>query len=437
MTTRILVGDCRDLMAAMEPNSVDAIVCDPPYGLEFMDASWDKLIDKREQKDHKRPENRGQTASPFIAAKVTYQAGIEAQVWHETWAREALRVLKPGGYLLAFGGTRTSHRMVCAIEDAGFEVKDSILWLYASGFPKSHNISKAFDKAAGAEREVVVFGRKYQDEGGAKDRRWEGGTTNRNIAITAPATDLAKQWDGFGTALSPSHEPICMARKPLVGTVVQNVEAWGVGGINIDGNRIGTERRITKGMSTKIPSTSAFRDDAWIPKGVETTSSGRWPKNTILSCCGNDPHDADCPVAVLDAQSGECKSGGGDKHGRNASTFCTSTDWGSFKGTSSGGDSGGASRYFYIAKASKRDRGEGNTHPTVKPTALLRHLVRLVCPPGGTILDPFMGSGSTGVAAQREGFHFVGIEQSEEYAEIARRRLDGDAPLFAALEATR
>ncbi len=322
---RIMVGDCRESMATLEAESVDAVVCDPPYELGFMGRKWD-------------------------ASGIAY----DLEVW-----RQALRVLKPGGHLLAFSGSRTYHRMACAIEDAGFDVRDQIMWIYGSGFPKSLDVSKAIDKAAGAEREVVsrsengIAGGTGKHAGQA-DAYGYAATFN----ITAPATDDARRWSGWGTALKPAHEPICMARKPLVGTVAANVLRYGTGAINVDGCRVGGER---------------------------------WPANVI--------HDG----------SDEATDGLRD-----------------------------AARYFYTAKASGEDRDEmlgdvpKNVHPTVKPTDLMRYLVRMVTPPGGLVLDPFTGSGSTGRAAMLEGMRFVGCELSPEYAEIARARIRFTlGPLFA------
>jgi site-specific DNA-methyltransferase (adenine-specific) len=324
----------------------------------------------------------------------------------EVWA-ECLRVLKPGGHLLAFAGTRTQHRMAVRIEDAGFEIRDMIAWVYGSGFPKSLDVSKAIDKRAGAEREVVSNNptfRKMQENASNYNLQ-------RNEFITAPATPEAKQWQGWGTALKPALEPITVARKPLIGTVAENVLQHGTGAINVDGGRVGTEERITNWSGTANYKVSD-------PKTGTTTATGRWPANFI--------HDGSEEVVGLFPDT---KSGGGDKHGRKASTFCASTDWEAYKGTSNGGDSGSAARFFYCAKASKADRDE-NHHPTVKPTDLMRYLCRLVTPPSGTVLDPFMGSGSTGKAAMLEGFAFVGIEREAEYIDIAKARIQSAVGLL-------
>ena len=383
-------GDCIELMAELEDASVDAIVCDPPYGLEFMGKAWDKA------------------ASPAAFA-----------AWCTTWAVEALRVLKPGGHLLAFGGTRTFHRLTCGIEDAGFEIRDCLSWLYGSGFPKSLNVSKAIDKAAGAKREVVghadpsdprtamarkVYGNHMQDGAG------EG------VPITAPATDAARQWQGWGTALKPAWEPCVVARKPLAGTVAANVQQYGTGAVNVDGCRVAGPMDGVWGTSNA----TVDRDRKFnaSPDGADYRTAphtaGRWPANVVL--------DEDA-AALLDSQSGE--RGGGNGLSIVAGAFGKHGRYGKASGavTASYADTGGASRFFYCAKASKRDRGEGNTHPTVKPSALMRWLVRMVTPPGGTVLDPFAGSGTTLMAARDEGFRAIGIEREPEYVEIIRQRV--------------
>lgn len=397
----ILNGDCLLVLPTLPAESVDAVVTDPPYELGFMGKRWD-------------------------ASGIAYNGSL--------WA-EVLRVLKPGGHLLAFGGTRTYHRMACAIEDAGFEVRDSLHWIYGSGFPKSLDVSKAIDKAAGAEREVVgsKLGRAGYSLAKSKGALMFGGIGGsgdpaRECAITAPATDAARQWDGWGTALKPAHEPVVVARKPLVGTVADNVQQHGTGALNIDGCRVGmadwgkrpprTPNAILGGgKGTNLTASEA-------PEGM-----GRWPSNLLLSHtpeCGESCAE-DCAVAEMDRQSGQSKTptsvtrGAGGQHGAYSPI-------GAQQNVPSYGDSGGASRFFpvfrYQAKASKSDRGTGNTHPTVKPVALMEWLLTLVVPPGGTVLDPFTGSGTTGVAAVRKGIRFIGIEREAEYAAIARVRIE-------------
>ena len=403
MLVNIQLGDCLNQMRILDKASIDSIVTDPPYGLSFMGKGW----------DHGVP-------------------GVEF------WA-EALRVAKPGAHLLAFGGTRTYHRLACAIEDAGWEIRDCVMWVYGSGFPKSHDVSKAIDKAAGAERERIrgvrsaVVGATYA--GDEWSREFKDSVLSAN-----PITDAARQWSGWGTALKPAWEPIIVARKPLVGTVAENVLAHGTGGINVDGCRVENggddlSRKATpaKGWKNSSKLNGSMNDD-W--------KKGRWPANLI--------HDGGEEVVGLFPQTGPAKQADRGK-GIDGSTFRNAS--GSLNGIRGHDDNGGsAARFFYCAKASKADRDEGcegveerqthnrkpdgkstfeksdripsrNHHPTVKPTALMRYLCRLVTPPGGTVLDPFCGSGSTGKAALLEGFSFIGIEREAEYVEIAKARV--------------
>jgi len=316
-------GDCLEVMATMADNSVDAIVTDPPYGLSFMGKNWDH--------------------------------GVPGEAF---W-REALRVAKPGAHLLAFGGTRTFHRLAVAIEDAGFEIRDMIAWVYGSGFNKVGYIKDS------------------------------NGETVR---------------DGWGGSLKPALEPITMARKPLAGTVAANVLEHGTGALNVDGCRVDTQDRLgrtRKGVNNLFSGLG--------PQDGGSPPQKRWPANLI--------HDGSEEVVGLFP---ETTTGGGDRRGER-SIFGGDGD--SEQMRSFEANSGSAARFFYCAKASKADRGEGNTHPTVKPTDLMRYLCRLVTPPGGIVLDPFMGSGSTGKAAILEGFQFIGIERDAEYLAIAEARI--------------
>lgn len=400
--------DCRDAMGLfMAENSVDSIVTDPPYGLGFMGKVW----------DHGVP-------------------GVE--FW-----RHAYEVLKPGGHLLAFSGSRTYHRMVCAIEDAGFEIRDQIMWVYGSGFPKSLDVSKAIDKAAGVAFDAIpANGVGFMNAEGA------GGynTTKNQLIRAGESTDAAKQWHGWGTALKPAHEPICVARKPLIGTVAANVLHWGTGALNIDACRVATDENLNGGAYAKDrqESTSEWAASGSLHKatGLDFVQPvGRWPANLIHD--GSDEVLAGFPEAKSGGANGvrvggtnNCMSGGNQprvyENGR-------------------GPDTGSAARFFYCAKTSKADRNEGlgpvpaisshgatlrdienapktgNHHPTVKPTDLMAYLCRLVTPPGGVVLDPFMGSGSTGKAALREGFRFIGCELDEGYMQIAQARLAAEA----------
>ena len=450
MTWRILEGDCIPAMAELPEASVDAVVCDPPYGIRFMGQAWDGADQQREVERRARLawrfDDGGSLASPAQAAGIYDQspsANRTFQEWCEGWGREALRVLKPGGHLLAFGGTRTYHRLACAVEDAGFEIRDCLAWLYGSGFPKSLDVSKAIDKAAGAEREVVC----REDRRGAFDglaRASEGHSneygsiTNKGaVDRTAPATPDAKRWQGWGTALKPAHEPIVMARKPLVGTVSANVLEHGTGALNIDGCRIeATDSQLAEkyaSVQNAGPRDNAVygRDDR-DRAGAAPHDSGRWPANVTLD---------EAAAALLDEQTGECRSAGeyakGARGGPNDFQGPASINIDGLTAAQYS-DSGGASRFFYVPKADTAERNAGlstaslftpsdapdrNDHPTVKPIDLMRWLVRLVTPPGGVVLDPFAGSGSTGCAALLEGFSFIGIEREPAYAAIARARL--------------
>jgi site-specific DNA-methyltransferase (adenine-specific) len=347
--TKLIHGDCLEKLKELPDCSVDSVVTDPPYGLSFMGKKWDYDV-------------------PSV------------EVW-----KECLRVLKPGGHLLAFAGTRTQHRMAVRIEDAGFEIRDMIAWCYGSGFPKSHNL---------------------------KDK-----------------------WQGWGTALKPALEPITVARKPLVEkTVAANVQTHGTGAINVDGCRVGVES--TKRTCNGVGQSSSFDMAASGEHRVNGSDAGRWPANLI--------HDGSDEVVGLFPDGGA--HGGKGKFVQHS--------WGDREPTKQNIEpsKGSAARFFYCAKTSKRDRNEGceklldkewaldgacipergnrpfnpskNNHPTVKPADLMRYLCRLVTPPGGIVLDPFMGSGSTGKAAVLEGFQFIGIEREESYMEIAEARIN-------------
>ena len=472
-------ADCRDVMASMPDASVDAIVTDPPYELGFMGRSWD-------------------------ASGIAYDPAM--------WA-EALRVLKPGGHLLAFGGTRTWHRMVCAIEDAGFEIRDNLQWLYAAGFPKSLDVSKAIDRQRDDRpdiRKVTAWIADVRNARGVLNREIDnafgfngmaGHWTSRSQAavptldqvpllldvlglsldevpdeirdllwtlngnkgqpgpnwakrdvvgtvvrmnepsgivsagqgervqvvrqITTPATPAATQWHGWGTALKPAVEPICLARKPLVGTVAANVLEHGTGALNIDGCRVGlaseADERESKGKNRHAdfgtaPGGNAVYGDFTMVERTNYDPPGRWPANVLL--------DEDA-AAMLDEQSGWSKApstvtrGAGGQHGAYSPI-------GRQEDVPCYGDSGGASRFFYVAKAATHERprlDDGTAHPTVKPVALMRWLVRLVTPPGGVVLDPFAGSGTTAEACVVEGFRCVLIEGAEEYLPLIVQRL--------------
>lgn len=405
-------ADCRDVLRSLADNSIDSVVTDPPYALVSIVKRFGKP---------------GSAPAKGNDAYMRASAGFMSKTWDngetafsdEFWA-EVLRVLKPGGHVVSFSGTRTYHRMACAIEDAGFEIRDQLGWLYGSGFPKSHDVSKGIDRAAGAEREVVG------DNPNSRPNmvRIEASVLSPRVdaPLTTPATPAAIQWQGWGTALKPAWEPICLARKPLSEpTVAANVLKWGTGALNIDGCRVegemGPDRADGKPRRT---------DNTKFGKANETINPqsplGRWPANIVhdgsdeVVACFPDTGAASGAVRVNKAKT-QFGFGDGKPEGRLS--------------TGPADNGGSAARYFYCAKASRADRDEGlsaadvarNTHPTVKPTALMQWLCRLVTPPGGTVLDPFTGSGSTGKAALREGFKFVGCEREDEYVPIATARI--------------
>ena len=424
-------GDCREVLAQLPDASVDAVVTDPPYELGFMGKAWD-------------------------ASGVAYDLA--------TWSA-VLRVLKPGGHLLAFGGTRTYHRLACAVEDAGFEIRDSIHWLYGSGFPKSLDVSKAIDKALGAKREVVGEIRMDQPggdgfHGGEVVGGYVRGDDRTRPVYGDPATAAAAAAAGWGTALKPAHEPVVVARKPLEGTVAANVLAHGTGAINVDGCRVGTTGGTAGG--TAGPSTGIFGDGLNGNFGRPVDGLGRWPANVVL--------DGEA-AAELDRQSGESSSS--SSFGRNGKDAGGATS--NLRRTEDAqrghDDSGGASRFFfradltdddltsfrYVAKPDRSERNAGldeqpdvqrpvhlqqleakresegkervgdqttkNFHPTVKPLDLMRWLVRLVTPPGGVVLDPFAGSGTTLAAAVLEDRQAVGVELTDDYLPIIAGRV--------------
>jgi site-specific DNA-methyltransferase (adenine-specific) len=354
---KLLLGDCLDKLKELDSNSVDSIVTDPPYGLAFMGKHWDYDVPSQ-------------------------------QIWEE-----CLRVLKPGGHILSFAGSRTYHRMAVRIEDAGFEIRDQIMWVYGSGFPKSRNIGKDIEKIkVGGIKNLKQVGTKQGikvetgTSGYSYSKEYVAGKSmgGKQISGDIPVYEITNEWGGWGTALKPAHEPIVMARKPLSGkTVGNNVLEWGVGGINIDGCRIGTDETITN------HSRSA---ESAISKGKYGDSSEQETHQTEGQLLGRFPANI-----IFDEEAGKLL----DEQ-----------------------IEGGASRFFYCPKTSKTDRSEGNIHPTVKPTDLMAYLIRLVTPKGGIVLDPFMGSGSTGKAAVREGMNFIGIERENEYFEIAEARIN-------------
>jgi len=417
MKIDLRLGDCLEVLKTIPENSIDAVITDPPYGLEFMGKKWDYDV-------------------PSV------------DIW-----TECLRVLKPGGHLLSFAGSRTYHRMAVRIEDAGFEIRDQIMWVYGSGFPKSHNIGKAIDKIEGNEREVVGQQTSTDIRGGnLLNSISDKGEGTYKINITKGNSD----WEGWGTALKPAHEPIVMARKPLSEkSIAENVLKHGTGGINIDGSRIEfVDEKDKESVLDPITGIKGYKHTSGAMTGGISRMDvgnpiGRFPANIIFD---------EEAGQLLDEQSGVSKSNGG------TNKILKNEIYGEIKTPQeyfNYADKGGASRFFYCPKSSKKDRNEGldnfedrpsqlnsggigrkisvekrleengenvptmkNNHPTVKPTDLMRYLINLITPSNGTILDPFMGSGSTGKAAVRCGVNFIGIEKEQEYMDISKARIE-------------
>jgi site-specific DNA-methyltransferase (adenine-specific) len=458
-------------MQMLADDSVDAVVTDPPYDL---------------LQGSRRGSGRSNNPDSPAGRHGTKTGGFMGLAWDatgvafrkETW-EACLRVLKPGGYLVVFGGTRTHHRLWCAVEDAGYEMRDMLLWLYGTGFPKSLNVSKAIDKAKGVE-----FSSRPTSGVGFMGPDGPGGynVTKNQLTREGKSTDEAQQWEGWGTALKPAWEPILLARKPLSEkNVAANVLKWGTGALNIDVTRIKYQDDADKTLATpqgQVTTKAAGAIGATPDAGRNlervaydhVQASGRWPANVLLQCTCDDPppvpektrkrrgepsqerryteegatnfaakpgtrrdgggaiHGPDCPAGMLDAQTGTLTSGmmkpgqqrrktkgGGGYHGNMPDEATAAGTY---------GDAGGASRFFYCPKASRSERGPDNTHPTVKPLALMRWLVRLVTPPNGIVLDPFCGSGSTLIAAQQHGFRFVGMDSDDASVQNTLQRLE-------------
>lgn len=432
----LYLGDCLDVLRTLPDASVDAVVTDPPAGISFMGRDWDADHGGRDR---------------WVA-------------WLAERLAEAGRVLRPGGHALVWALPRTSHWTATAVEDAGLEIRDCLTHLFGNGFPKSLDVGKAIDKAAGAERPVIGVAADFARDGA--ERRTDGshliphghqgghGYGDRwSVPVTAAGTEDARRWQGWGTALKPAAEHWWLARRPLAGTVAANVLEHGTGALNIDGCRIAAGQDYRDNCASAVGHDSNRNGDAygeWTRARQDSAHpAGRWPTNVVLShppilADGEPVGDAcadgcvpGCPVAELDRQSGDRRGCGRIRHGTNASLY----EYGSKERTPFAGysDTGGASRFFpvfrYEAKAPSSERPrlpDGTAHPTVKPVALMRWLVRLVTPPGGVILDPFAGSGTTGEACIAEGFRAVLIEREEPYAELIKRRLD--RPIQSALD---
>lgn len=420
MTARLEPGDCRDVLLEMAARgeTFDAVVTDPPYELTSTVKRFGKPGSAAAAPGVYGRSSRGFMGKTWDGTGVAFEP--------EMWAAVA-ETLKPGAHLLAFGGTRTFHRMVVAIEDAGFELRDTLMWMYGTGFPKSHDVSKGIDKAAGAVRKVIGPGAAACNnrdalglcQGHNNAGRSTSGATFYS-AETAPATPDAERWQGWGTALKPAWEPIIVARKPLIGTVVDNVLTHGTGALNIDASR------IPLAAGDPLQDGITGRDGTALNDGIEggfkavdrAAGLGRWPANVL--------HDGSDEVEAEFARYGEGKSAHNTRPPEAYKPNYANNVFGA--GAGGGyhpgfGDSGTAARFFYSAKASAADRA-GSKHPTVKPLALMRWLLRLVTPPGGTVLDPFAGSGTTLHAALECGFSAVGIEREAEYQADIRSRLE-------------
>lgn len=414
MTIRLLHGECELVLPNFEADSIDACVTDPPYGIRFMGKAWDGAdIERRYRESNTKLDGRRRTGMAAAAGKYDRRnvANIAFQFWCEEWAAHLFRVLKPGAHMVCFGSPRTYHRLTCGLEDAGFEIRDGLQWLFGSGFPKSHNL--------------------------------EG------------------EHEGWGTALKPANEPIVLARKPLEGTVAENMAKYGTGALNIEGCRVDVEhgdKKSTGGANAQMRGSRMF-DGGLTQAGNNRDGLGRWPANVL--------HDgSDEVIKLFPAEAGAAgpvTTRGSDKFRTAYGKFAGNVDE---HGSTFQGDSGSAARFFYCAKASREDREDGlahmekrpllwssgtqspgtfqaegtdrsarNNHPTVKPTELMRYLCRLITPPGGTVLDPFMGSGSTGRGAFLEDLNFIGIEREAQWLPIAEARIRAISPLFAEVSA--
>ncbi len=404
-------GDCREVIRSLADSSIDSVVCDPPYAM----VSIVKRFGKPGSAEAKGGVYR-RSAAGFMGKQ--WDNG-EAAFAAEFWA-EVLRVLKPGGHVLAFSGTRTYHRLAVAIEDAGFEIRDQIGWAYGSGFPKSHDVSKGIDKRAGADRVVIAAGAPVKRMIPGADQHKDGWEKNNGREYvpteTAAATDEAAEWEGWGTALKPAWEPIVLARKALSGTVVDTVLEHGTGALNIGGCRVETSDDLNGGAYSPDRKPS---ESEWVAHGGTIHSfagkefappTGRWPANII--------HDGSAEVVAAFPEAPGAMAATPTREIETNAAYGSGRRGGGMEPRS---DEGSAARFFYTAKADADDR-LGSKHPTVKPLDLMQYLVRLVTPPGGLVLDPFAGTGTTGEAAFREGMRAVLIEREPEYqADIARR----------------
>lgn len=416
----LLNDDCLNALKKIPENSIHAVCTDPPYGLSKQPDIAEVMQHwiNGDTYEHKSNGFMGKSWDSFVPGP-------------EYW-REVYRVLKPGGHAVVFAGSRTQDLMSIALRFAGFEIRETIMWVYGSGMPKSLAVDKAIDKSFGAEREVVGVRKHPTLKDTSKidrqgNHQFNGANTIKDEwELTAPATDQAKQWQGWGTALKPAYEPIILVRKPLEGTVAQNVLKWGVGGINIDECRVELANEADKAqfefnhaVGTRLPEEYAdkklgLHEGGWMQQvGEKEMPTGRWP--------GNLAHDGSDEVVEMFPDSKGQSGYVNDSKRTTKNCYGDPADNG--KKYEPRGDSGSAARFFYSSKATKKDRGEGNTHPTVKPVRLMEWLVKMITPKNGKCLDPFMGSGSTGIACMNTGRKFIGIEMDAEYFEMAKKRV--------------
>lgn len=437
-TVTVHHGDCIEVLATLPDASVDSVVTDPPYGLEFMGRDWDAPW--KTGNGFRRAENSADAGRESVFGRSSrtspeYIAGKGFQQWCETWAAECLRVLKPGGHMVAFGGTRTFHRLTAGIEDAGFEIRDVMSWLYGSGFPKSMSVSKAVEahETTGGSssrrlREVEQAGNGDAYTLAGKNNGIVGEHRVYDRKRYSAGTDAARQWDGWGTALKPAWEPIILARKPLAGTVAGNVLTHGTGALNIDACRVpmsDSDRAAIDAKHAGMDLDSYERASGVslnlsvnpMPlKAAKGHEAGRFPANVLID---------EAAGAAIDEQTGVTRSRIGKPRGAKPGD-----GWGMTATGSEYDDEGGASRFFYSAKADTAERPvvDGVAHPTVKPLALMEWLIQLVTPPGGTVLEPFSGSGTTLEAAQYTGHRAIGIEKGDEYLPLIVHRLERTDP---------
>jgi site-specific DNA-methyltransferase (adenine-specific) len=397
MSYKILQGDNRETLKTIPDNSIDAIVTDPPYGISFLGKDWDSFRNSKVTKNS-TVKNLGSGMR-----MTSTEENVNFQLWCEEWARECFRVLKPGGYILSFCAARMYHRMTVGLEDAGFEIRDQIMWIYSSGFPKSQDIGRSIQRGLGVKEKKTI-------KGGAvpKDKMLTPYAKEDEYSQPVPTDSVAKQWEGWGTCLKPAHEPIALARKPTKLTYANNVQEWRVGGLNIDATRVGDDK-MPIGVYTQTGSLfnpnkkSAF---------AEETNTGRFPSNVIGEIEEQYQKYFYCPkVSRKERHIGLKDPGPQTARARDSEGNVLN-----YAEKKAGASANVLVEQFQLSS-------QGNNHPTVKPVALMEYLIKLITPPGGTVLDPFNGSGSTGMAAVGLGYEYIGCELDPAYVEISENRI--------------